>query len=151
MNKHIPKKIGSLHPNIAPYGETFQCQDGKWIVLAVGSDQQFAKLAVLLELPELPKHPRFSTNSARVQHRQDLASTIKAEFLKKPFQEWKVLLLEQHIPFGEIKDLQGVFDEEQAKELILEQETEGLATKRVKTVAFQNHGIILNHELNPSR
>lgn len=54
MNKHIPKKIGSLHPNIAPYGETFQCQDGKWIVLAVGSDQQFAKLAVLLELPELP-------------------------------------------------------------------------------------------------
>lgn len=49
--------------------------------------------------------------------------------------------MEQHIPFGEIKDLQGVFDEEQAKELILEQETEGLATKRVKTVAFKITGL----------
>jgi len=137
MNKHIPKRIGSLHPNIAPYGETFTCQDGKWIVLAIGSDQQFAKLAYSLGLPELPDHPHFSTNAGRVLHRQELASIIKVEFLKKPLKDWKVLLLEQDIPFGEIKDLQAVFDEGRAKELILEQEIDGIATKRVKTVAFK--------------
>ena len=32
---------GSLHPNIAPYGETFKCADGKQVILAVGSNNQF--------------------------------------------------------------------------------------------------------------
>ncbi|MBL4592911.1 MAG: CoA transferase, partial [Flavobacteriales bacterium] len=34
MNQFIPQLIGSLHPNIAPYGETFKTKDGKLLVLA---------------------------------------------------------------------------------------------------------------------
>ena len=43
MNKHIPRPIGSLHPNIAPYGETFTTKDNKTIVLAIGSNNQFIR------------------------------------------------------------------------------------------------------------
>ncbi len=36
MAGHEARPIGTLHPNIAPYGELFTCADGGRIVLAVG-------------------------------------------------------------------------------------------------------------------
>lgn len=137
MNGKVPQKLGSLHPNIAPYGETFICADNKWIVLAIGSDQQFKKLSEVLKKPDLSLEPLFNTNANRVQHRQALAAILKGEFLKKSLSEWASLLLDNHIPFGQIKDLQAVFEEDQAKKLILEQDIDGISTRRVKTIAFK--------------
>lgn len=137
MNGKVPQRLGSLHPNIAPYGETFICADSKWIVLAVGSDQQFEKLSNVLEMPDMSSGPRFNTNANRVNHREALTAILAEQFLKKNLSEWSSLLLEQHVPFGQIKDLQAVFEEEQARKMILEQDIEGIPTKRVKTVAFK--------------
>ena len=41
MGDSIPSRKGSIHPNIAPYGEYFECKDGKLMVLAIGTDKQF--------------------------------------------------------------------------------------------------------------
>ncbi|EKB50702.1 CaiB/BaiF CoA transferase family protein [Cecembia lonarensis] len=140
MNGHIPQRIGSLHPNIAPYGETFTCADGKWLVLAVGSDRQFEKLCQLLGLSALITDSRFETNTFRVQHRTALTRYLKEAFLKKPSSQWVPLLLENQVPFGQIKDMKEVFEEEQDSSLILEEDMEGQPTKRVKTVAFKIMG-----------
>jgi len=40
----LPSRQGSLHPNIAPYGESFETKDGRQVILAVGNDRQFADL-----------------------------------------------------------------------------------------------------------
>src|SRR5688572_2881986 len=48
MAGHVAAPIGTLHPNIAPYGETFLCSDRKRIILAVGSDTQFRSLCNVL-------------------------------------------------------------------------------------------------------
>ena len=37
----VPQRIGSEHPNIAPYGTVYETKDGKEFVLAVGTDKQF--------------------------------------------------------------------------------------------------------------
>src|SRR5690606_25298039 len=50
MADHLPRPIGSLHPNIAPYGEIFETLDKKLVTLAIGSDGQFEKLFSLLGL-----------------------------------------------------------------------------------------------------
>jgi crotonobetainyl-CoA:carnitine CoA-transferase CaiB-like acyl-CoA transferase len=55
MAGHIAQAAGSLHPNIAPYGETFQCSDNKRLVLAVGSDAQFNRLCEVVGFDELKK------------------------------------------------------------------------------------------------
>ena len=68
-------RMGNHHPNIAPYS-TFPCADG-WIILAVGNDRQFARLAELLGL-ELDADPRFATNPARVENRAALTDALKA-------------------------------------------------------------------------
>ncbi|MFM9057257.1 MAG: CaiB/BaiF CoA transferase family protein, partial [Bacteroidota bacterium] len=41
-------RTGSLHPSIAPYGETFACADGHYILIACGSDAQFLALCTTL-------------------------------------------------------------------------------------------------------
>ena len=53
----IPQRMGTLHPNIAPYGELFACKDGGQIVLAVGNDRQFQQLCKTLKLDVLATAP----------------------------------------------------------------------------------------------
>jgi crotonobetainyl-CoA:carnitine CoA-transferase CaiB-like acyl-CoA transferase len=48
-----PRRLGNAHPNIAPY-QTFAVADGH-VIVAVGNDRQFAKLAALLGSPALAK------------------------------------------------------------------------------------------------
>lgn len=66
MNNHIPKPIGSLHPNIAPYGETFTTKDNKKVVLAIGNDNQFVKLLEIIGAHELIENPLYKSNQLRV-------------------------------------------------------------------------------------
>ena len=76
MADHDPRPMGTLHPNIAPYGEMFRCADGGRIILAVGSDAQFHALCALLGLANTPVDPRFERNAARVQNRTELADLL---------------------------------------------------------------------------
>src|SRR5438105_2517681 len=52
-----PRRMGNRHPSIAPY-DTFATVDGEF-VLSVGNDDQFARVAKLLGLPDLSEDPRF--------------------------------------------------------------------------------------------
>lgn len=136
MNDIIPQRIGSLHPSIAPYGEIFETLDQALITFAIGSDQQFQKLIAKLELPQILADNRFKNNQLRVQHRTELyesmAPAVK-EFLVNEMLQWSE---ENHIPCGKIKDLREVFNEEEARNLIREENIEGHETKRVTSIAF---------------
>ena len=72
----IPVRAGSDHPNIAPYGTTYETLNGAPIVLAVGTDSQFRALCEALGMPELAKDERFGTNRQRVVHRDALNTML---------------------------------------------------------------------------
>jgi crotonobetainyl-CoA:carnitine CoA-transferase CaiB-like acyl-CoA transferase len=108
MNDNVPQRQGSLHPNIAPYGDQLQL-DGGNIVLAVGSDTQFSALCKILGSAELATDERFCNNEERVKNRsvlikelQNLAKTRSRNSLLKSFHS-------QGVPAGAIKDLKEVF------------------------------------------
>ena len=44
MESHIAIPMGTLHPNIAPYGEIIETIDQERLILAIGTDQQFPKI-----------------------------------------------------------------------------------------------------------
>lgn len=69
---HDPQKMGTEHPNIAPYGTILETADQKEILLAVGTNSQFQKLCEVLELPEIYGDDRFKTNTLRVENRKEL-------------------------------------------------------------------------------
>jgi crotonobetainyl-CoA:carnitine CoA-transferase CaiB-like acyl-CoA transferase len=69
-----PVQMGNAHMNIAPY-EVVPVRDGH-IILAVGNDGQFQRFCEVVELPNLPGDPDFSTNAARVVNRARLRERI---------------------------------------------------------------------------
>jgi len=96
----VPHRLGNVHPSLAPY-QPFACQDGP-LVIAVGNDQQFARLAEALELGELAQDPRFATNEHRVKHRSALVDALTARLRTAPRDHWLARLLAAGVPAAPI-------------------------------------------------
>src|SRR6516165_11739706 len=73
----IRQPTGSRIPTAAP-SNAYPTADGKWILIAANSDPLFAKLARLMEQPDLVADSRFKGNQARVQNVNELDAIIAA-------------------------------------------------------------------------
>lgn len=137
MEQHIPQRIGSLHPNIAPYGEIFSTKSNDLVTFAIGSNQHFEKLCDYLNCEELITDDRFKENKDRVKNRMQLFEYLQEKI--KLF-DTVTLLNEMHqryVPAGEIKNLQAVFQEQAAQNLIRTETINGKETKRITSIGFQ--------------
>jgi itaconate CoA-transferase len=75
-----PPRTGASHAVIVPYGP-FSARDGGVVYLAVQNEREWRQFCELvLKQPALADDPRFSSNSARVQHREILHDAIEAVF-----------------------------------------------------------------------
>lgn len=136
MNQHIPQRSGSLHPNIAPYGEVLTCADGEQLVLAIGSNTQFSQLCNILNISETINDERFTDNQSRVSIRKELLEILNAAALQFKGQALYAACLQNEIPVGLIKSLDTVFDTEAAQEMIIEETVAQQNTQKVRNVAF---------------
>ena len=62
-----PQRLGNAHPAIVPY-EAFATSDGH-VIVAIGTNEQFARFCTAAGLPELAGDERYATNPLRVEHR----------------------------------------------------------------------------------
>ncbi len=108
-----PKRMGNAHPNIVPY-QDFPTADGDFI-LAVGNDGQFRKFCEVAEHREWADDPRFSTNKARVTHRDLLVPLIRQVTVFRSTAQWVALLEEAGVPCGPINSLEQVFADPQVQ------------------------------------
>ena len=107
-----PGRQGAGHPNIVPY-QPFQAADQP-IIIAVGNDRQFAKLAAIAGHPEWAKDPAFSTNPKRVAARDRLVPMIAEIVATRPAADWLKLLEEAGIPAGPINTISQALADPQA-------------------------------------
>ncbi|AMA74109.1 MULTISPECIES: CaiB/BaiF CoA transferase family protein [Aneurinibacillus] len=113
VSGQIPKRYGNQHPNIVPY-QTFAASDMEMVV-AVGNDQQFRRLCVLLGKEEWSRDPKFATNSARLVHREEICELLQEEFKKRPASEWLVRLTDVGVPNAPIYNLAQLFEDPQVQ------------------------------------
>ena len=116
--KQLPKATGSLHPNIAPYGELFDTKDKQQITFAIGSNAQFKSLCELIQYPTLANDSKYANNQLRVQNRIQLYHIIYNYIKEFTFKELYQHCLEKEIPIGKIRDLKEVFELPEAKAMI---------------------------------
>ena len=137
MAKKNPQPIGSLHPNIAPYGEIFSSADKKLIVLAIGNDKQFKQLCLVLKLEALLKNKKFATNSDRVENRTSLYKILNTEIKKQNAVRLMNDFIKKGIPAGKIKSVKEVLSDKKSKHLLLEEKDNynGISV-RVKSTIF---------------
>ncbi|WP_104489321.1 MULTISPECIES: CaiB/BaiF CoA transferase family protein [Acinetobacter] len=116
----VPGRFGNAHANIVPY-QVFKAQEGEFII-ACGNDQQFLVLCDAIGLPEVPKDPRFSRNSGRVMHREEVTQILQQHFYTQPAKTWVDLIHAVKVPVGMINNLQQTLEEEQvlAREMVIQ-------------------------------
>lgn len=137
MSGHVPQRIGSLHPNIAPYGEIFTTKDNKQLTFAVGSESHFEKLCLYLDLRNLLANPNFETNQKRVENRDELFQILNERITKLESKSIFEAMNAANVPCGIIKSLDEVFENSAAQKLIREEIIENQPTKRVTSIAFK--------------
>lgn len=130
----IPQQLGSDHPNIVPYGTVFFCKDQIAILLAIGTDDQFLKFSQYLNLEHVSKDPRYATNASRVIHKKDLLEILSDSISQKLSSDLIDFCLNNNIPVGAVKNMSQVFENMEAKELLLTSSN----YKTVRTAVFQS-------------
>ena len=136
MAQHLAKPIGTLHPNIAPYGEVVTTLDEKNLVLAIGTDHQFEIFSKIISI-EKKWMDKFKTNQQRVEDRKLLFEIINTKTKEIFSDDLFANCFEKNIPIGEINTVEKVMKSKTAKEMVLEEIIDNQLTKRIKTVAFE--------------
>lgn len=135
MAQHSPTRMGSHHPNIAPYGDIFQTADQQLIILAVGSDSHWQKLGKTLNLAAQDIHT-FDKNKYRVSHRKDLTILIQNAIGNVRYQDLSNQLNASAIPFCKVMPIEEVFEHPLAQQMIRSEIANGQPTCTVSTIAF---------------
>lgn len=137
MANVVAAPMGTLHPNIAPYGDVFYSKDKIAFFLGIGSDDQFKKLWKTLNfLEEIPIN--FVTNTNRLTYRKTLHAELQQHFSQLEFQEWEKRWLISNIPFARIKNIKEVFEDNLSEKMIRESYSEnGEKRLTVSQLAFQ--------------
>jgi formyl-CoA transferase len=108
-----PPRQGNTHPNIVPY-QPFDAADQP-IIIAVGNERQFARLAEMCGHPEWTEDKRFGSNAERVANRDEIVGLIRQAIAQKPAAEWLAQLEAAGIPAGPINRISQALSDVQAQ------------------------------------
>jgi crotonobetainyl-CoA:carnitine CoA-transferase CaiB-like acyl-CoA transferase len=106
-----PHRLGNAHPNIVPY-QTFPVLDGH-VIIACGNDRQFSAICDILELDGVAGDPRFATNRARVENRDDVVTLISRKTANFARDDLLSRFEARSVPAGPINTVKDVFEDPQ--------------------------------------
>jgi len=106
-----PTRLGNAHPNIVPY-QTFETADG-YIIMAVGTDRQYAEYCSIIGAARLASDERFKTNRGRVENRATLIPLLQPFMKARSTAEWVAAFEAAAVPCGPINTLDQVFENPQ--------------------------------------
>jgi crotonobetainyl-CoA:carnitine CoA-transferase CaiB-like acyl-CoA transferase len=117
-----PKRRGNLHPTIVPY-QSFLAKDDHFIFAIATEGQWHSLLKIWPDLIEdtdktlanVLEDERFSVNSSRVKHREELCSILEKVFSSKTVDEWMKIFKSADIPTGRINQLSDILESDLAK------------------------------------
>jgi formyl-CoA transferase len=108
-----PPRQGNTHPNIVPY-QPFDAADQP-IIIAVGNERQFARLAEMCGHPEWTGDQKFASNAERVANRGEIVRLVGQAIAQKPAAEWLAQLDAAGIPAGPINRISQALGDVQAQ------------------------------------
>jgi crotonobetainyl-CoA:carnitine CoA-transferase CaiB-like acyl-CoA transferase len=136
---------GNAHANLVPY-ELFRAVD-RPLVIAVGSDPQFAALVRCLDLGGL-SDARFSTNAGRLEHRELVVGPIRERIATKPAAEWIALLERSGVPCGVVRTVLEAVADVSGSALAGVAPLEPATVRRVPPALNEHGALIRSHGWN---
>ncbi len=116
---------GSKLSGIVP-SNTYQCQDGRYIIIGGNGDSIFKRLMRAAGREDLASDPRLEHNDGRVRHEQEIDAALSEWTENHPFSVILAALETAQVPAGPIYSMKDIVADEQyrAREMI---ETHALA------------------------
>jgi len=114
---NVPGRMGTAHPNIVPY-QAFATADG-YLMLAVGSDRQFADCVRVLGLDAELGGPAFETNASRVEQRERVTGPLAERFRQETTAHWQDQLNAASVPCSPVDSIDTVFASDYAQAHLL--------------------------------
>ncbi|CAL78536.1 putative carnitine dehydratase/acyl-CoA transferases-related (COG1804) [Bradyrhizobium sp. ORS 278] len=75
-----PARMGLAHPSICPYG-AFATSDGSQVLISIQNEREWRNFCrVVMSEPELPEHPHYTSNNARVANRAEVDGHVGSVF-----------------------------------------------------------------------
>jgi len=108
VSGNIPAPLGNRHPSLAPF-QAFKAKDS-YFTIAVGNEKQFTTLCDVLGIKEIAEDDRFTTNTGRVEHIEELQSILSAIFEEEMKEHWIQVLDDAGIPCGPINTIRDIFE-----------------------------------------
>ena len=100
----LPGRLGTRHPNIAPF-QAFEAADGRDIVVCAGHNPQFANLCQAIGRPDLAADPRFRSPDARRRHVEALQVEISGALRSRTAAEWLECLERAGVPCAPVNSV----------------------------------------------
>ena len=91
----------------------YRCQDGRFLLLVVLNDPQFAGLCRALEVEHLIDDPDYASNLLRAQRSPELYQLLSGLLSTRPRDEWLALLEGHDVPCAPVLEQEEVFDHPQ--------------------------------------
>jgi len=104
----VAERTGLNHASVAPYGP-YATGDGQTLMISVQNDGEWVRFCTMvLQTPEIARHPMLSTNSDRVRHRDVLDEFIRKALAPIDQQEFIARLRKAQVAFGLIRSVEEV-------------------------------------------
>jgi crotonobetainyl-CoA:carnitine CoA-transferase CaiB-like acyl-CoA transferase len=110
----LSQRVGRLHPQIIGYG-TYECGDGNYITVGAFSETFWRRLCTVLGRADWAEDPGMASNTARLDHRDEIEPVLAASFRSRTRDEWATLLDEADVPNAPVLDLVEAVASEQAQ------------------------------------
>lgn len=107
-------KFGSGHPDLVPY-QAFPASDGYFVVACL-TNAFFKRLASALGRNDLLTDPRYATNPARVERREEVVGILSAIFRENTCDHWIALCEANDIPACRVNTLDDILAHPQIAE-----------------------------------
>ncbi|MGH3327003.1 MAG: CaiB/BaiF CoA transferase family protein [Streptomycetales bacterium] len=131
----VRERTGNQLSASVPAG-MFRTADGHWMVLTTSTDRTFNRLARLLDRPDLLADPRYATNRARVEHRDEVNAIVGKWFAARRAAEIGRRCDEYGVPVSQVLSVADIFSDAQyrARDMIVEVDHPSLGRVRVPGV-----------------
>lgn len=97
----IRERIGNRNPGFSPAG-TFETKDGRYVQIAAGGDNVWARLAKAMDRPELAADERYAKSRDRIARADELEAMLATWIAQRDFAEVETRLVEENVPVGGI-------------------------------------------------
>ncbi len=100
-----PGRMGLRHPSIAPYG-AYSTRDSKDIVISIQNEREWQRFCqMFLHMPDVANDPKFSSNTERVCHMNELDELIGQTFAQLTANEALARLDASNTAYGQVRSV----------------------------------------------